>query len=158
MAVTPSTQLAYLQQDCQQTLQEALEEYFASIPGLVTEDNAPKATADLFRRHDIGHVVFGCDTSLMGEPLADIFCICGSDVRLSEYMEYSRLPEAQQVFKEAGLWALVDATIRSIPGMFVALWRCYRMPRKWPFWDNDAWLDVPLNELRAHFGIRVVRH
>ena len=150
--------LAYLQQDCDQTLREALDDYFAQIPDLITDANADKRVAALFRRHDIGHVVFGCDTTLNGEPLADTFCMFGTDVTLAEYAEYTKIPETKQVFKDAGLRPLVWASLRSIPNVLLALWICWRMPKKFPFWDNDQWLDVPLSQIRAEFGVRVVRH
>ena len=150
--------LAYLDQDCTQTLREALEDYFAAIPGLLTEDNAEKWVADLFRSHDIGHVVFGCDTSLNGEPLADVFCVFGTDCTVREYMRYAEIPETKAIFREAGLWRTLVSGLRSLPRIVVALWRCFRMPKKWPFWHNDELLDRPLNELRQQFGVRVIPH
>lgn len=162
MSTTPATnsdlRLAYLDQGCTQTLREALDDYFASIPGLITEDNADERVGALFRRHDIGHVVFGCDTSLNGEPLADTFCMFGTDVKLREYAEYAKIPETKQVFKDAGLWPLLVASVLCVPRVMVALWVCWRMPEKFPFWHNDEWLDVPLVEIRRRFGVRVVRH
>ncbi len=150
--------LAYLDQDCTQTLREALDAYYAGIDGLITEDNAEKWVADLFRSHDIGHVVFGCDTTVRGEPLADLFCIFGTDCTLREYLRYAELPEAKAVFVEAGFVTMVTATVLSVPGMLLSLWRSFRMREPWPFWDNDAWLDTPLNEIRERFGIRVIPH
>ena len=150
--------LKYLEQDCEQPLSEALDDYFAEIPGLLNEENADDRVAALFRRHDIGHVVFGCDTTLNGEPLADTFCMFGTDVTLAEYAEYARIPETKQVFKDAGIGPLLWSSLKSIPAVLRALWICWRMPKKFPFWDNDVWLDVPLREIRREFGIRVVRH
>ena len=152
------TRLRYLDQECSQTLRSALNDYFASIPGLLSEDNAPKWVADLFRRHDVGHVVFGCDTTLNGEPLADTFCMFGTDVTLKEYMRYAEIPETKEIFKQAGVWRSLVATIRSLPRIGRALWRCWRMPKKWPFWENDRYLDMPLTQIRQEFGIRVIRH
>lgn len=150
--------LRYLDQDCDQTLRVALDEYFAQIPDLITEENADERVAALFRRHDIGHVVFGCDTTLDGEPLADTFCMFGTDVSLKEYSEYAKIPETKQLFVEAGAWPLFVASVRCVPRVIRALWICWRMPRKFPFWDNDKWLDIPLRDIRAEFGIRVVPH
>jgi hypothetical protein len=151
-------QLAYLKQDCPLTLRAALDEYYAQIPDLITEANSEARTAALFRRHDVGHVVFGCDTTLNGEPLADTFCMFGSDVKLKEYAEYAKIPETKKIFKDAGIWLMVYACVRCVPAVIVALWRCWRMPKKWSFWHNDQWLDVPLRQIRAEFGIHVVKH
>jgi hypothetical protein len=150
--------LPYLEQDCKQTLREALEDYFAGIPGLITEANAPKKTAELFRHHDVGHVVFGCDTTVNGEPLADTWQILGTDVKLSEYMEYAKLPEARAIFKQTGILMMIWLTLRALPRLLVIMWRVFRMPKKWPFWKNDQYLDVPLCDIRKEFRIKVIKH
>lgn len=150
--------LRYLEQDSDQTLRQGLDEYFATIPGLITAENAPKDVADLFRFHDVGHVVFGCRTTFEGEALADTFCMFGTDVALKDYMRYAQLPEAQAIFKKTRAWPLMTGTVRSTPRIARALWQCSRMPRKWPFWDHGAFLDTPLHALREQFRIRVIPH
>ncbi|MCP4805677.1 MAG: hypothetical protein GY884_10055 [Proteobacteria bacterium] len=150
--------LRYLDQDCPLTLREGLDEYFAGIEGLLTEDNCDAEVARLFRHHDIGHVVFGCDTTLRGEPLADTWCVMGTTVTVREYLKYAELPETQAIFKEAGLLRVMWVSLLVVPSVLRALWCALRMPKKFPYWEPDVWMDVPLVELRREFGIQVVRH
>ena len=58
----------YVIQDSTQSLREAIAEYYQCNPGLLEPDDMPDGAACLFRQHDAGHVVFGCDTSLRGRP------------------------------------------------------------------------------------------
>ena len=150
--------MRYLEQDCPLTLREGLDEYFAGIPDLITEDNASPEIARLFRHHDIGHVVFGCDTTLRGEPLADTWCVMGTTVTLREYMRYAELPETRQIFREAGILRVAWISLVMLPDVLRAVWCCLRMPKKFPYWDPEPWMDTPLAELRREFGVRVVRH
>ncbi len=150
--------LRYLDQDTQQTLKEGLTEYFASIPGLLTEANASKEVAALMLKHDVGHVVFGCDTTLNGEPLADTWQMFGTDVPFREYLRYTQLPETRAVFLEVGFGSVIAATVRAVPRLITVLWRVFRMSKKWPFHEHDQYMNIPLAQIRAEFGIRLVRH
>ena len=61
----------YQEQRCSLTLGAALEEYFRGHPGLLREQEMDPESAALFRSHDVCHVVFGLDTRLQDEVLAD---------------------------------------------------------------------------------------
>ena len=63
----------YQAQDSHQTLLEALDEYYARNLGRVRRPSelAPESAA-LFRSHDLCHVIFGLDTTLADEAMADV--------------------------------------------------------------------------------------
>ena len=65
----------YVAQYSPQILREAIAEYYECNPGLLDPGNLPNGVAQLFRQHDAGHVIFGCDTSLRGETLIDTWTI-----------------------------------------------------------------------------------
>lgn len=154
--VHPTRHLAYMKQDATLTLREGLEEYYGTIDGLITEDNADPEVAALFRFHDTCHVVFGCDTSLRGEALADTWSIFGSTVTLRMYQRYLSLQETKSIFASMTLQDMLAALTSSTTAVPVAFWRAQHMAKKWPFLDHEAYLDMPLHELRAEFGIEVV--
>jgi hypothetical protein len=54
------------------TLREGLQEYFAGHSGLLKPDSADVQTAKFFHSHDACHVLFGLDTTLRDEGLADL--------------------------------------------------------------------------------------
>ena len=152
----PTRHLAYMQPDATMTLREGLQEYYATIDGLVTEENASKEVADLFRFHDTCHVVFGCDTSPRGEALADTWSIFGSTVTLKTYRDYANLQETKNLFSEMTFGDMLTMLASSSTAVPVAFWRAQHMNKKWPFREHDEYLDMPLNEIRAEFGIQVV--
>jgi hypothetical protein len=147
---------SFKEQHSQLTLREGLAEYFASIPGLITADNAAADVVELFRYHDAAHVVFGCDTTLHGENLVDTWTLFGTTCTLKEYWSYIKLPETKQVFRDAGYFRMAFAFLRDIPLLLKLIYRTRKMTRKWPWWEIDRYMGTPLDEIRQEFNIRVI--
>lgn len=146
----------YQDQDCPLTLTEGLAEYFDGHPGLLRESEMSPEAAELFHGHDICHVVFGLDTSVEDEALADTWGMVGTDLGATRYLQYLKVNEAQQIFKAIGLAATVKGSLAALPRVLKALAAARRMRRKWPWNDHDAYLDVPLATIRRDFNIQVV--
>ncbi len=145
----------YQESDSRITLREGLEEYLAANPNLFKENEVAPASARFFHSHDRCHVVFGLDTSLEQEILADTWTVLGVDISLRDYLSYLKLPETVNILREIGCMRSIRETVKAIPKI-VAVWRrARRMSRKWPWTGNDAYLDVPLADIRAEFNIEI---
>lgn len=141
--------------DSTQTLAEGLAEYFAANPALKRDDRLHSAQARLFfRSHDTVHVLYGCGTSMPDEAvvkLVSIFGTTGGVQVLHGYTHhetldiYTRLPLASTLLAVGAAPYLIVRT----------LWRCGRQKQRWPWVENQEFLDTPLSELRARFGITV---
>ena len=153
----PGARLAYQQQDSSQTLAEGLEEYYAANVGIVTRPrDLPPESAGLFRSHDIVHVIFGLNTSLSDEVIADTRGVLASDVGLGRYMSYVRTNHAAQaIFKELGYLRSIGATLMATSRICRAASQSWQMTRRWPWEPPTSYLDRSLAELRREFGIRV---
>ncbi len=145
---------AYLDPASRQTLREGLAEYYAINAGLLDPAGLADDAAEMFRRHDAGHVVFGCDTSLRGEIQIDTWTVLATSAGLRGYLEYFRYPQVNQIFAESGMRAILAATLRGVPDVLRILVRAWRMPQRWPWESFEDYLDLPLGEIRACFGIR----
>ncbi len=146
----------YTSQDSAQSLREGLAEYYASNRGLLDPGGMSEEAAGLFRQHDAGHVVFGCDTSIRGETLIDTWTIFGSSVGLRGYLKYLELPQVNQIFAETGYGAIAVAGARCLPDVVRVIWRSRRLTRRWPWPEYERHLDRRLHEIRDEFNIRVV--
>jgi len=133
-----------------------LQEYYTQIEGLITEDNASSEVASLFRYHDTCHVLFGSDTSIPGEMLADSWILSGSDETLREYLKYLELGETKDIFMTLMSPKAILQMFLSAPLMLRAWWRARKMTASWPYRDHDHLLDTPLCELRERFNVRVI--
>ncbi|HUO88549.1 MAG TPA: hypothetical protein VMU08_05195 [Rhizomicrobium sp.] len=147
----------YQEQDSQQTLAEGLEEYYRVNQGVVSRPAtlAPESAA-LFRSHDVCHVIFGLDTTLADETMADTRTLLSSDVGWKTYLGYANDPLAKAVFKELGLLRTITVTLRTLPRILRAIGENRRMKKKWPWRPPEAYFGRSLAALRREYGIRVI--
>ena len=150
--------LGYQEQDSSQTLREGLAEYYRANPGIVTRPaDLPAESVALFRSHDMCHVIFGLNTSLADEALADARTLFSCDVGVRHYARYMTTDNAaKEVFKELGYTKALVVTLKSLPRIVRAAFAAFGMRKRWPWNPPDAYLDRPLGELRREFGIRVL--
>ncbi|MEB3281471.1 MAG: hypothetical protein VKK42_21365 [Lyngbya sp.] len=146
----------YQQQHSTQTLQEGLEEYYRSIPGLTTSNYSSLEMKKFFQSHDVTHVVFGCSTSIVDETLTDFWTLFGSTVKFSRYLAYLNYPETQQIFQEAGYLQTLGIFLKTLPQVFRVIWRTFQMRKKWDWENYESYLHLSLQEIRREFGICVI--
>src|SRR5258706_9375131 len=113
LALTPvefrsAPRCRYQAQDSSQTLSEALTEYYAFNGDTVLPPSAlPPESAALFRSHDICHVIFGLDTTLSDEAMADTRTLLSCDVGWSRYAKYlASDSQAKAIFKQVGYFTV----------------------------------------------------
>lgn len=150
--------LGYQEQDSSQTLREGLAEYYRANPGIVTRPaDLPAESVALFRSHDMCHVIFGLNTSLGDEALADARTLFSCDVGVRRYARYMTTDNAAKaVFKELGYAKALAITLRSLPRIVRAAGAALQMRKRWPWNPPAGYLDRPLGALRREFGIRVL--
>lgn len=150
--------LAYQNPDASLTLAEGVDEYRRAFPDLIDPGQVDEGLGCFLRAHDRCHVLFGLDTSIRDEAMADTWTLFASDVSWKEYASYLRHPEVNNILAEAGYWTITVESVKHI-GDMVAAWRhARRMKAKWPFWHNDDYLGLPVCEIRLEFGIVLVPH
>src|SRR5678816_927811 len=123
----------YARQNSTQTLREALEEYYQLNPNLLDPDKLAAGATILFRRHDVTHVVFGCDTSLRGETLVDTWTIFGTTAGLSGYLQYFKYPQVNAIFAEVGALQIAAELFRALPDIARVIRAALRVKPKWPW-------------------------
>jgi hypothetical protein len=156
-AAAPGTRHSYQVQDSQQTLAEGLEEYYrVNLEVVARPVTLSSESAALFRSHDICHVIFGLDTTLADETMADTRTLLSCDVGWKKYTSYINDPLAQAVLKALGIWKTVFVTLRTIPRILRAIVETRRMKKKWPWVPPDSFQKRTLADLRSEFGIRVM--
>ncbi|MGA7383804.1 MAG: hypothetical protein WBW81_03645 [Methylocella sp.] len=140
------------------TLAEALAEYYAAIGGRVLRlSDLSEESAALFRSHDMCHVIFGLDTTLADEVMADTRTLLSCDVGVRKYLRYLMTnPEAKAIFKEVGYLKSIWITVLTIPRVLRATREAWKMPRKWPWAPPPAFQNRRLSDLRQEFGIIVI--
>ncbi len=138
-----------------QTLAQGLEEYFAANPSLKRQDSllSPEAK-QFFRSHDIVHVLYGCGTTMPDEAvvkLSSLFGTTGGTGILRGYTNY----ESLDIYTKLPLADTALALLVSPYLIIRTLWRCARQARRWPWVENQQYMDAPLADLRSKFRIKV---
>jgi len=154
---TPAeTALAYQAPDSRMTLRQGIAEYFRQSGGLMNQSELPLDLGLGLRCHDVAHVVFGCDTTLLGEVVLARWSLFGVTGSMRPYLIGLRRRETRGLFRDA-LAAFRPAMLwHMLKFATVALVRSLRMRERWPFEDYGQYLDQPLWEIRERFGIRVL--
>ncbi len=135
------------------TLVEALET-FRKQHGLNEKYRGMREEAQMhFERHDMVHVLFGLDTSLRQEAMADGWTIFGTDISWKDIREFYDLPEEKEVVGEIGWWTVTKAFVSGVPDFVRIAWRSRRLRKKWSWSDNADYRDRKLAEIRREFGI-----
>lgn len=163
LALSPSTptvtrRCCYQEQESKQTLADALTEYYAVNRARVSPpETLPPESRALFRNHDVCHVIFGLDTTLQDEGIADVRTLLSCDVGWRRYARYMTSdPEAKAIFKELGYARAALVTLSVVPRLTRAIVEAMRMTRKWPWETPVEYFERPLSELRREYGIRLV--
>jgi hypothetical protein len=127
-------------QDSDKTFTEALAEYYAVNSGKVFRPkDLSEESAELFRSHDICHVIFGLDTKLADEAMVDTRTLLSCDVAIRNSAHYLTVnPEAKALFKDAGHLKYMGITILALPRALRATLEAWKMPRKWPWTPPPA--------------------
>ena len=145
---------AYQSASSSQTLREGLVEYEQLNPNLNDARVATPEGADFFHCHDAAHVVFGCDTSLLNEAMADAWTLFGTTITLKSFFGFMKIEEHQEILDKLGWFAVIRTFIRSVPLILRIIYRSMKMNKAWPWDDYPTYLDVPLRDIRDEFGIR----
>lgn len=145
---------AYQEQESQQTLAQALQEYHAVHPGLSQARHMNPKAAFFFRCHDTVHVVFGCGVELDDEAVVKIASILGTTAGLSVLKGYV-LQESLDIYWQLRVVDVLRAIGHAVVIVPRTVIRCLSQRGRWPWSDHEQYLDVSLQAIRQQFGIKV---
>lgn len=138
-----------------QTLAQGLAEYFAAHPGLKRDEHLASAEArQFFRSHDIVHLLYGCGTSMPDEAIVKLASLFGTTGGLQVLRGYTH-HETLDIYRRLPVASTLRALLMAPYLVARTIWRCSRQVRRWPWAENEPYMDRSLVELRSEFGIRV---
>ena len=141
------------------TLEEGLRKHYLLNPQFTpwrdyTSENAKR----LIKAHDVSHLVFGCDTSLLGEMRVQLWAkFAVQKLSFKETLAYARDKEARVLLKNpAGYWAMFMFSIKHFGEFRRVHKRSLNMFGPWVFFNEDAYMAMPVGAIRKQFGIVVI--
>ena len=146
-----------------QTLREGLAEYYALNPHITPPETQPPEFAKILLAHDVGHVIYGCDTGMYDElkilPLFWWTSECTfqrfREIRMKNTSAVDVMYE--DMIREKGVLWLYGAVLKVLPPLvpeLVSLWFKTRDRKKRvPFLEFHPLLDRSLLDIRQDYDL-----
>ncbi len=138
------------------TLREALDIYYLAHPQFTPWYDVPSPILKkTLRSHDISHVLFGCPTTMLGELRVQFWNTFGCVVPKS-------LRDIWDSLKDSNTRALVFQPgvlkffLTHIPQALQVRKAAGQMTKKWRFFEEEAYLDMTVGNIRRDFNIRLI--
>jgi hypothetical protein len=126
------------------TLEEALRLHYLKNPQFtIWSDYKGDIAKKLVKAHDISHIVFGCDTSLLGEMRVQLWAKFGvQKFGFKESLMYARDKEARVLLKNpVGYWAMLVFFLKHINELPKVRLQCKKMSMQWVYFDERNYYE-----------------
>ncbi|NQY64380.1 MAG: hypothetical protein HRT38_11725 [Alteromonadaceae bacterium] len=153
------TKIAKFQdQHCKLTLREALAEFYSINAHLFSVPEPKTKWTELLVHHDVGHVFFGVNTSILDEAAGDYWTLFGTDMSFKEYLAYTNTPEGKKLIKDIGFINIIKSIFLGLPLLYKIYLRSKKMTHKWEVKGYEKYMDVPLTDVRKIFNLKILRY
>ncbi len=144
-----------------QTLREGLKEYYALNPHVTNPATQPSRFGKILRAHDVGHVIYGCDTGMHDELKILPLFWWTSECTFQTYLKMKNSPAVDVMYddmiREKGTLWLYGKVLRVLPTVLIELipiWiRTRNRPKLLPFLEFEPLLDRSLLDIRQEFDL-----
>ena len=141
------------------TLQDALYEHYLLNPQFtIWSSYYSEIAKKLVKAHDISHLVFGCDTSLLGEMRVQLWAkFAVKKFSFKESLAYARDKEAKVLLKNpVGYPAMFWFFVKHFGEVGKVRRQSQQMSKKWRYFDEDTYLTMAVGDIRRQFAISVI--
>jgi ubiquinone biosynthesis protein Coq4 len=151
----------YLVQDCDISLKQALDRYYAQNPDFYQPSQLDDDSRKVFFAHDVCHIIFGCDTSFVGEAKVEQWTIHSTNFNLKEYFDSmigteALLQAASDIYILYLTVQLLLNTLLNIPTLAKIYLRAKKVKPKWDCYNYRSYLDRRIIDIRREFNIQVI--
>ncbi|MFB2893530.1 hypothetical protein ACE1CI_11515 [Aerosakkonemataceae cyanobacterium BLCC-F50] len=153
----------YVNKDSTQTLREGLAEYYALNPHITPPDTQPPEFAKILLAHDVGHVIYGCDTGMYDELKILPLFWWTSECTFERFREMRKRNKQvidimyDDMIKEKGVLWLYGAIFKVLPPLIpelIAIWfKTRNRKKRVPFLEFEPLLDRSLLDIRQEFDL-----
>jgi hypothetical protein len=144
-----------------QTLREGLKEYYALNPHVTGPETQPPEFAKILLAHDVGHVIYGCDTGMYDELKILPLFWWTSECTFQTYLKMKNTPAVDVMYddmiREKGVLWLYGAVLRVLPRLIpelISIWfKTRKRQNRVPFLEFEPLLDRSLLDIRQEFSL-----
>jgi hypothetical protein len=151
----------YADKTSTQTLREGLAEYYALNPNLTSPESQPPEFSAILRAHDVGHVIYGCDTGMYDELKILPLFWWTSECTFGIFRKMRNTPAVDVMYadmiQEKGLLWLYGAVLKVLPPLMpvlLSLWfKTRNRTHRVPFLEFAPLLDRSLLDIRQEYDL-----
>ena len=151
----------YMDRTSTQTLREGLAEYYALNPHVTPPETQPLGFGQILKAHDVGHVIYGCDTGMYDELKILPLFWWTSECTFQTYLKMKDSPAVDVMYadliKEKGALWLYASVVRVLPVLFPELvriwWKTRNWPKRLPFLEFEPLMERSLLDIRQEFDL-----
>lgn len=151
----------YKDKNSTQTLREGLREYYALNPHVTPPETQPAEFAKILLAHDVGHVIYGCDTGMYDELKILPLFWWTSECTFQTYLKMKNTPAVDVMYddmiREKGILWLYGAVLRVLPPLvpeLISIWfKTRKRQNRVPFLEFEPLLDRSLLDIRQEFSL-----
>lgn len=144
-----------------QTVQAGLEEYYKVNSDVTNPNTQPNDFGKILLAHDVGHVIYGCDTGMYDELKLLLLFWWTSECTFKEYLKMRKNPAVdvmyEDLIKRHGVIWLYFSIIFVVPRLLpelVSIWfKTRNRQNRVPFLEFESLLNRSLLDIRREFGI-----
>ena len=141
------------------TLNEALRNHYLLNPQFtIWSEYKSEVAQKLVRAHDISHIIFGCDTSLLGEMRVQLWAKFGvQSFGFKESWRYAKDKEAKVLLKNpVGYWSMFVFFLKNFDEVFKVRSNAKSMTKRWVYFNEHSFMAMTVHDIRKQFGIQVI--
>jgi hypothetical protein len=144
-----------------QTLRVGLAEYYDFNPHLNLPETQPAEFSKILLAHDVGHVIYACDTGIYDElKLLPLFWWT-SECTFGTYLKMKDSPAVDVMYadmvRDKGVLWLYGSVLRVLPALILALipiwFKTRNRQQLVPFLEFEPLLDRSLLDIRQEFDL-----
>jgi hypothetical protein len=151
----------YMDKASTQTLREGLAEYYVLNPHVTPPETQPPEFAKILFAHDVGHVIYGCDTGMFDELKILPLFWWTSECTFKTYLQMKNSPAVDVMYadmiREKGVLWLYGQVLKVLPALIPTLIPIWCKTRKWqkrlPFLEFEPLLERSLLDIRQEFNL-----
>jgi hypothetical protein len=151
----------YVDRNSHQTLREGLKEYYALNPHINDPNTQPPDFAKILLAHDVGHVIYGCDTGMYDELKILPLFWWTSECTFQRFREMRKTPAVDVMYddmiREKSVFWLYGEILRVLPPLIpelISIWFKTRdREKRVPFLEFESLLNRSLIDIRQEFDL-----
>ena len=151
----------YINKNSIQTLQQGLEEYYKINSDLTNPNTQPDDFGKILLAHDVGHVIYGCDTDMYDELKLLPLSWWTSECTFKEYLKMRKNPAVDVMYEDlikghGVIWlyfSIIFVLPRLVPELVSIWFKTRNRQNRVPFLEFESLLNRSLLDIRQELGI-----